>query len=81
MNPQLASMLAEASRTGWLHLSMLGLDHIPHQVFKLKNLTRLDLGYNSIEVIPDEIGECRVLTPTPSYTQTDRHTHTRSIFH
>ena len=66
LDPNLASILAEASRTGWLHLSMQGLDHIPHQVFKLKNLTRLDLGYNRITHIPSEIGKLiNIIHPFP----------------
>jgi hypothetical protein len=57
LHPALASLLAEGERTGWLHLSKLNITEIPRQVFQLKNLVRLDLGYNLIHSIPSDIGK------------------------
>jgi Leucine-rich repeat (LRR) protein len=50
------SLLQEAAQSNSLHLPFLGLDRVPHEVFKLTSLVRLDLGHNNISEIPAEIG-------------------------
>ena len=40
-----------------LHLSHLGLEEIPQDVFSLTNLVRLDIGWNQIVRVPDDIAQ------------------------
>ena len=49
--------LRGAATTGTLHLSHMGLTHVPPEVFKLTGLVRLDLGWNDIEQLPADIGK------------------------
>jgi hypothetical protein len=51
------STLDKARQTGILYLSHLGLKTIPEEVFTIKNLIRLDLGWNHLEEISPRIGE------------------------
>ena len=45
----------QAKRSRILHLNDLGLESIPSPVFGLSMVTRLDLSFNAIEVIPADI--------------------------
>ena len=51
------STLDKARQTGILYLSHLGLKAIPEEVFTIKNLVRLDLGWNHLEELSPRIGE------------------------
>jgi len=51
------SRLEQAAKSGVLHLSHLDLEEIPKEVFSLTNLVRLDVGWNQIRCVPDEIAQ------------------------
>jgi hypothetical protein len=51
-----SSLFEAARKTGVLHLSYLGLTSVPHEVFTIPNLVRLDLSNNEITHIPKDIG-------------------------
>lgn len=57
MSMPLSTRYEQARRTGCLHLSHCGLDKIPPEVFEMTDLVRLDLGWNELTEIPDEIAE------------------------
>jgi len=50
-----------ARRSNVLHLSNMGLKHIPPVVFTMTNLRRLDVGWNAISRLPSEISRLEKL--------------------
>ena len=56
MSSAFAEEFAEAERTDVLHLPYFGLLQVPEDIFRLKSLVRLDLGFNQITLLPSEIG-------------------------
>ncbi|MBX2964096.1 MAG: hypothetical protein KF687_16405 [Cyclobacteriaceae bacterium] len=50
----LSEAMINPERVYWLTLRDEGLDQIPVEVFKLKNLKYLDLSRNNINLIPDD---------------------------
>ena len=56
MSSSFAEEISEAERTDMLHLPYFGLLQVPVDIFALKSLVRLDLGFNQIIRLPSEIG-------------------------
>lgn len=56
-----ATAVAEADTTGYLHLSYMFLAAVPSSALRLTNLTRLDLGFNNLRELPPAIGSMRLL--------------------
>ena len=57
MAPGFQSLLDTASRTRTLHLTYMSISQVPQAVWQLTDLVRLDLGGNSLETLPPEIGK------------------------
>ena len=57
----LPQRLEQARRTGMLCLSNMGLTDIPNEVFQMKELSRLDIGFNELREIPAEIAKLEKL--------------------
>ena len=57
----LPQRLEQARRTGMLCLSNMGLTEIPNEVFQIKELSRLDIGFNELREIPAEIAKLEKL--------------------
>ena len=54
---EIKSRIEVAKRSNSLHLSQLNLDVVLPAVFKLSNLTRLDLSFNNLVRLDVQIGE------------------------
>jgi Leucine-rich repeat (LRR) protein len=63
-NDAVLKIIEQAAEEGGkkLNLSGYGLTELPEEIYKLKNLTELDLSYNQISVIPDAIAELKNMT-------------------
>jgi Leucine-rich repeat (LRR) protein len=51
----------QAKSTRVLHLSYMGLERVPAQVWTLTDLIRLDLGHNDIRELHPDIGKLTAL--------------------
>jgi len=54
---EVKTRLVQAQRSHALHLSQMNLDQVLPEVFKMKNLIRLDLSFNNIVKLNPLIGD------------------------
>lgn len=52
---EIKARMITAQRSNSLHLSQMNLDNVLPEIFKLKNLVRLDLSYNNIVKLSPQI--------------------------
>jgi internalin A len=63
-HPLVLDLIAKAAKEqcGKLNLSGMNLSELPSEIWKLTNLTLLDLSYNQINFLPESIGQLTNLT-------------------
>lgn len=72
---RLQGLLAEAQSTHVLHLSYLGLERVPKEVFAVEGLMRLDLGHNNIQELPEAVGQLARCVSAAKRQETVWHPH------